>query len=328
MALLSMGWSARWENEFTPYACSGLLPGRVVSEHRTHHRVLTDAAEVTAVVTSRIRNTAAQRSELPGVGDFVAIRLAIDDGPATIEVVLPRVSALVRKASGERRPQLLAANIDVALIVTAMDGDFNLLRLKRYLALVNEGGAVPVFVLNKADLATDVIGATDQLLTNAPGIAVHAISARDGDGVYALEQYFESNQTVGLIGSSGVGKSTLTNQLLGREAQLTQSVRTHDNQGRHTTTHRHLFERANGGAIIDTPGMRELEVWNTPTNAESNFEDIVALATQCRFRNCRHESEPACAVNAAVALGEMDAGVASEGVLAAKARRQRPFSNG
>ena len=125
-----------------------------------------------------------------------------------------------------------------------------------------------------------------------------------------------------------MGKSTLTNQLLGREAQLTQSVRTHDNRGRHTTTHRQLFERADGGAIIDTPGMRELEVWNTPTNAESNFEDIVALATQCRFRNCRHESEPACAVNAAVALGEMDAGVASEGVLAAKARRQRPFSNG
>jgi ribosome biogenesis GTPase / thiamine phosphate phosphatase len=169
------------------------LPGRVVSEHRTHHRVFTDAAEVTAVVTSRVRNTAAQRSELPGVGDFVAIRLAIDDGPATIEVVLPRVSALVRKASGERRPQLLAAIIDVALIVTAMDGDFNLLRLKRYLALVNEGGAVPVIVLNKADLATDVIGAIDQLLTNAPGIAVHAISARDGDGIFALEQYFESN---------------------------------------------------------------------------------------------------------------------------------------
>ena len=147
-------------------------------------------------------------------------------------------------------------------------------------------------------------------------------AARDGDGVYALEQYFESNQTVGLIGSSGVGKSTLTNQLLGREAQLTQSVRTHDNRGRHTTTHRHLFERANGGAIIDTPGMRELEVWNTPTNAESNFEDIVALAIQCRFRNCRHESEPACAVNAAVALGEMDASHVADYLEIASARRR------
>ena len=323
MTLVSMGWSAQRQKEFSPYACSGLLPGRVVGEHRTHYRVVTDAAELTAIVAGRVRNSAAQRSDLPGVGDFVATRLTKGDGPSTIEVVLPRVSALVRKASGERRPQLLAANIDAAFIVTAMDGDFNLLRMERYLTLVDESGAVPVIVLNKADLASDVIGAIDQLLTTAPGVAVFAISARDGDGIFALEQYFEGNKTVGLIGSSGVGKSTLTNQLLAREAQLTQSVRTHDNRGRHTTTQRHLFARAQGGAIIDTPGMRQLEVWNAPTDAESNFDDIVALATQCRFRNCRHESEPACAVSAAIGLGKLDASHLASYLKVASARHHR-----
>ena len=168
MTFVSMGWSAQRQKEFSPYACSGLLPGRVVGEHRTHYRVVTDAAELTAIVAGRVRDSAAQRSDLPGVGDFVATRLTKGDGPATIEVVLPRVSALVGKASGERRPQLLAANIDAAFIVTAMDGDFNLLRMERYLTLVDVSGAVPVIVLNKADLASDVIGAIDQLLTTAP----------------------------------------------------------------------------------------------------------------------------------------------------------------
>jgi ribosome biogenesis GTPase len=234
--------------------------------------------------------------------------LAMGDGPATIEAVLPRTSALVRKASGESRPQLLAANVDVVFIVTAPDGDFNLPRIERLLALVRDSAAAPVILLNKADVTDDIAGSVNQIAAIAPGIAVHAISARARAGISDIEQYFEGNRTVGLIGSSGVGKSTLTNELLGRAAQATQEVRAHDSRGRHTTTHRQLFLRPHGGAIIDTPGMRGLELWNTGRNVDSNFEDIEALALACKFRNCRHDSEPACAVRAAVALGELDAG--------------------
>ena len=253
MTLEALGWSSRRQEEFEAHAAQGLVPGRVVGEHRSHYQVATDATELSAGTTGRLRNTAEERSDLPGVGDFVAVRLAEGDGPATIEAVLPRTSALVRKAAGEPRPQLLAANIDVVFIVTALGGDFNLARMERYLALVLESGATPVIVVNKADLPNDVIGPTGQIEGIDPGVAIHAISARADDGARDLEQYFEGNRTVALVGSSGVGKSTLTNRLLGRAAQATQEVRAHDGRGRHTTTHRQLFTRLEGGAIIDSP---------------------------------------------------------------------------
>jgi ribosome biogenesis GTPase / thiamine phosphate phosphatase len=308
MTLEGLGWSGRRQAEFAAYAAEGLLPGRVVGEHRSHYRVATEVTELSAGNSGRARNAARQRSDLPGVGDFVALRLAKGDGPATIVAVLPRTSALVRKASGEPRPQLLAANIDLVLIVTASDGDFNLPRLERYLALVRESGAAPIIVLNKADLASDLAGMTGQIAGIAAGAPIHALSARERDGARDLEVYFDASRTVALIGSSGVGKSTLTNLLLGREAQATQEVRAHDNRGRHTTTHRQLFTRREGGSIIDTPGMRGVELWSAANVANINFDDIEALASQCKFRNCRHNSEPACAVRAAVERGELDAG--------------------
>jgi ribosome biogenesis GTPase len=269
--------------------------------------VATNSTELTAGTTGRFRNAIVQRSDLPGVGDFVAMHLATGDGPATITAVLPRTTALVRKASGEVRPQLLAANVDVVFIVTAPDGDFNLPRIERYLALVRESGAAPVIVLNKADLTNDVIATVGQIAAIAPGIPVHAISARTGNGMRDLERYFSGSRTVGLIGSSGVGKSTLTNELLGRAAQATQEVRAHDSRGRHTTTHRQLFIRQRGGAIIDTPGMRGVELWTTGRGVDINFDDIEALAVQCKFRNCLHDSEPACAVRDAVGRGDLEA---------------------
>lgn len=307
MTLKALGWNERLQNEFAAVAADGVVPGRVVGEHRSHYRVATDAIELSAGTTGRLRNVAGQRSDLPGVGDFVALRLAMGDGPATIEEVLPRTSALIRKASGESRPQLLAANIDVVFIVTAPDGDFNLPRIERLLALVADSGATPVIVLNKSDLTDDIAATTDQISAVAPGIPVHAISARARHRIADLEQYFDGNRTVGLIGSSGVGKSTLTNELLGRAAQATQEVRAHDSRGRHTTTHRQLFLRPHGGAIIDTPGMRGVELWNTGKDVDNNFEDIEALALECKFRNCRHGSEPACAVRAAVDRGDLEA---------------------
>jgi ribosome biogenesis GTPase / thiamine phosphate phosphatase len=307
MKLEVFGWSSERRAEFAPHAAEGLIPGRVVGEHRSHFQVATDAAELSAELTGRLRNAAVQRSDLAGVGDFVALRLSAGDGNATVEEVLPRTSALIRKASGEERPQLLAANVDVVFIVTAPDGDFNLPRIERLLALVGDSGATPVIVLNKSDLTDDVAGTKEQIAIIAPGVPVHAISARAGDGMAEIEQYFAGNRTVGLIGSSGVGKSTLTNQLLGRAAQATQEVRAHDSRGRHTTTHRQLFLRPHGGSIIDTPGMRGVERWLPGNDAGSNFDDIETLALECKFSNCRHEAEPKCAVRAAVARGDLDA---------------------
>lgn len=307
MTLEALGWCERHRAEFMAHAAEGLAPGRVVAEHRSHYRVATDSTELTAGTTGRVRNTVSQRSDLPGVGDFVGVRLAAGDGPATIEVVLPRTTALIRKASGERQPQLLAANVDLVFIVTAADGDLNLPRIERYLALVRESGSAPVIVLNKADLADDVDGTTSRIAAIAPGIPVHAITARNREGIEVLEVYFAGNQTVGFIGSSGVGKSTLTNELLGRAAQATQEVRAHDSRGRHTTTHRQLFLRPQGGAIIDTPGMRGLELWNADENVGRDFDDVEGLATACKFRNCRHDSEPGCAVRAAVGRGDLEA---------------------
>lgn len=306
MTLVALGWTSKRQDEFEAHAAQGLAPGRVVSEQRSHFTVATDTTELSAVITGRLRKSAVERSDLPGVGDFVAMRIADGDGPATIEAVLPRTSALIRKAAGEPRPQLLAANIDVVFIVTALGGDFNLARMQRYLALVLASGATPVVVVNKVDLPEDFVGPTGQIDGLDAKLPVHAISARAQDGARCLQQYFEGNRTVALIGSSGVGKSTLTNRLLGHAAQATQEVRAHDGRGRHTTTHRQLFTRAAGGAIIDSPGLRGLELWNPSEDNGGEFDDILALTAQCRFRDCRHDSEPGCAVRAAADRGDLD----------------------
>jgi ribosome biogenesis GTPase len=308
MSLHAVGWSDERQSEFGAHAANGLVPGRVVSEHRSHFRIATDSVELSAAITGRLRNAAAKRSDLAGVGDFVALRPAPRDGAATIEEVLRRTSALVRKASGEQRPQLLAANVDVVFIVTAPDGDFNLPRIERLLALVRDSGAAPVIILNKADLADDLPAVINQLTAFASGVPVHAIKARSGCGISDIERYFDGNRTIGLIGSSGVGKSTLTNKLTGYAEQETQEVRPHDSRGRHTTTHRQLFIRPQGGSLIDTPGMRGLELWKSEDSVEVDFDDIEALARGCRFRNCRHDREPGCAVRAALERGDIESG--------------------
>jgi ribosome biogenesis GTPase len=261
MTLELFGWNNLRQAAFAESAAGVCLPGRVVSEHRSHLQVVTVTGELSAEVSGRLRNEVVERSDLPSVGDFVALRIAEVDGPARIEAVLPRTSALIRKASGENRPQILAANVDIVFIVTAPDGDFNPARIERLLALVRVSGADPVIILNKVDITDDVPGFLEQIAVVAPGVAVHSIIAREGDGVGLIERYFDGNRTIGLIGSSGVGKSTLTNLLLGRDAQATQPVRTHDSRGRHTTIHRQLFARPGGGCIIDTPGMRSVESW-------------------------------------------------------------------
>jgi ribosome biogenesis GTPase len=290
MTLEVFGWSDQRRDTFAAYAADGFVPGRVVSEHRSHFQVVTTVTELSAEVSGRLRNDAVQRIDLPGVGDFVALRLAVGNGPATIEAVLPRTTALIRKASGENRPQLLAANIDVVFIVTAPDGDFNPARIERLLALVHDSGAVPVVILNKADLTVDALRMTDQISAISSGVPVHVISARARDGLGAIEGYFYCNRSIGLIGSSGVGKSTLTNELLGRDAQVTQAVRAHDSRGRHTTTHRQLFLRPGGGCLIDTPGMRGVERWiavGVDDDEEGAKSQLLELATDDRTEKKR-----------------------------------------
>jgi ribosome biogenesis GTPase / thiamine phosphate phosphatase len=306
MSLSAFGWNENWQQEFDRLALDGTVPGRVVSEHRSHMRVAVHGEVISAEVSGRLWNEAELRTDMPGVGDFVAVSPSDGDGPAIIEAMLPRKGALIRQAAGERRPQLVAANVDVALIVTALDGDYSALRIERYLGLVRDGNALPVIVINKADIAIGLEAARAELEEIAPGVAVHVVSAHDGSCLAELEQYFDGGRTVALLGSSGVGKSTLTNQMLGREVQVTQEVSAHDNRGRHTTTHRELFVRPDGGVIMDMPGMGGLVLWEAEAEPEDDFADIEELATQCKFRNCAHDREPACAVQAAIARGELD----------------------
>jgi ribosome biogenesis GTPase / thiamine phosphate phosphatase len=308
MDLTTYGWNAERQAEFASDAADGLIPGRVVRVHRSHFQVATYLGEVSAEAAGRLRNHATLRSDLAGIGDFVALRTPAGDGPSTIERTLPRVTALIRTASGEDRPQLLAANVDVVFIVTAPDGDFNLPRIQRFLELVAASGAAPAIILNKSDLAADAGGVVQQIEDVAGGVPVHMISAQHGEGTGILEQYFCGNSTVCLIGSSGVGKSTLTNALLGRAEQVTQGVRAHDSRGRHTTTDRRLFVRPEGGCIIDSPGIRGIVAWDA-TNVEKadNFEDVELVARSCKFRDCRHQNEPNCAVRLALQNGTLTA---------------------
>ena len=308
MDLTTYGWNAERLAEFASDAANGLIPGRVVREHRSHLQVATYLGEVSAETAGRLRNSATLRSDLAGIGDFVALRAPAGDGPATIERTLPRVTALIRTASGEKRPQLLAANVDVVFIVTAPDGDLNLPRIKRFLELVAASGAAPVIILNKSDLAADADEVVQQIEVVAVGIPVHMISAQHGQGTGVLEPYFCGNSTICLVGSSGVGKSTLTNALLGRAVQVTQGVRAHDSRGRHTTTDRRLFVRPEGGCIIDSPGIRGIVAWDS-TNVEDgdSFDDVEAVARSCKFRDCRHQSEPNCAVRSALQSGALTA---------------------
>lgn len=281
MDLHELGWNSRWQEKFEPYAMSGLAPGRVVSEHRGVCRAETANGELTAEIAGRLRHHVERRSGLPAVGDFVALRLPDGEGSAIIQAVLPRNTAFVRKAAGARLDgQVIAANIDTVFIVMALDHDFNLRRLERYLVLIWEGGADPVILLNKADLCGAVESSRLRVQQVAPGVSVHVLSALTAAGLAGLEPHLQRGVTIGFVGSSGAGKSTLLNQLLGREAQATREVRPSDSRGRHTTTHRQLFVLPHGGVIIDTPGMRELQLWSAEQGVETVFADIIRLATQ------------------------------------------------
>jgi ribosome biogenesis GTPase len=302
--LASFGWDEQFARDFDSLRAPGTVPARVIAEHRDRYVVRTAQGERAAVLAGRLRHQARTREDLPATGDWVAVDEG--DGTAAIHAVLPRRGLFRRKVAGETtEAQVLAANVDVALVAAALPGDVNARRIERYLALAWESGAVPVVLLTKSDLVNDVDTAVRGVRALAPGVDVAAVSAVTGAGVDALARWLQPGRTAVLLGSSGVGKSTLTNLLLGEDALRTGAVR-EDGKGRHTTTHRQLFQLGNGALLIDTPGMRELQMWSADAGLESAFADVEALAARCRFGDCAHQSEPGCAVRAAAESGALD----------------------
>jgi ribosome biogenesis GTPase len=283
-------------------------PARVLTTRSATYRVQDLEGERTASATGQLREGTRSSSDLPVVGDWVALE-PNDAGQGVIHAVLPRTAFLSRKAAGRTRElQPLAANVDRVLIVMGLDADFNLRRLERALVMVAQSGAAATLVLNKCDLETDVEVRRRAAEEIAAGIPVLTLSAKRGDGLEGLGPYLQPGETLVLLGSSGAGKSTLTNRLLGTARQDTGPVREHDQRGRHTTTTRELMLLPCGALLIDTPGIREIQLTAAEVDVDVVFADVARVALGCRFRDCRHESEPGCAVQAAVARGELAAG--------------------
>jgi ribosome biogenesis GTPase len=306
--LSNYGWNEFFALSFQPYSAEGYKAGRVALEYNHLYRVYTEQGELLADVAGKLRHEAASRADLPVVGDWVVVQPRSEEGKATIHAVLPRQSRFVRKAAGSRtEEQIVGANIDTVFLVTALHQDFNVRRLERYLVVALESGARPVIVLSKADLSEQVEEQLAEIQRVAKGVPVHAISVVNQNGLDALAPYFRRGVTVALLGSSGVGKSTLINHLIGRDIQKVKEVREHDGRGQHTTTHRELILLPQGGLVLDTPGMRELQLWEGEESLQLAFDDIEALASGCYFSNCQHKDEPRCAVREALAEGKLDA---------------------
>ncbi len=302
-ALERLGWTAELQTLFRPHAGAGLVPARVGAQHRGAYVLYTERGELWADLAGRISHEAGAAGGMPAVGDWVAARPLPDERRAVIQALLPRRTKFSRKAAGlAAEEQVVAANVDVVFVVSALAHDLSLRRLERYLASCWEGGADPVVVLTKADLCADLPARVAEVTAIALGVPVHAVSNVTGDGVDELRQWFGGNRTVALLGSSGVGKSSLVNRLLGEDVQAVREIRA-DGRGRHTTTHRELILLPGGGLVLDTPGMREVQLWDADAGVETAFDDVERLAPLCRFTDCRHESEPGCAVKAAVADG-------------------------
>ena len=306
MDLTALGWEPVLAGAFAPHAERGLVPGRVALEHTHIYRVLTENGEWLSRVSGRLRHQAAHRADFPAVGDWVALEPPAHGGDARILVVLPRFSRFSRRAAGDpTEEQIVAANVNTVFLVSGLDADFNPRRIERYLVVAWESGAAPIIVLNKADLVEDVGEFVDEVQRMAPAVPVHPISTRHPDSLATLRAYLAHGQTAALLGSSGVGKSTIVNTLIGKELLRTREVRDWDDRGRHTSTVRQLIVLPEGGVLIDTPGLRELQLWETGSALTGAFSDVDALAAECRFRDCRHENEPGCAVNAAVDAGTL-----------------------
>jgi len=300
-----LGWDEFFAAAFEVHAAEGLLPGRVAVQHGGVYDVYTEIGELHAEPSGRLRHEATGSGELPAAGYWVAVEPVEAGSRTRIQAVLPRRTVFSRKvALGETEQQVVAANVDVAFLVSSLNQDLNLRRLERYLTMAWESGAVPVVVLSKGDLVTDPEAAVAEVQAVAIGVPVHVVSSVTGAGLEELLGYLRGDRTGALLGSSGVGKSTLVNRLLGEELLDVQEIRS-DGRGRHTTTRRELVPLPGGGLLLDTPGMRELQLWDAGSGIDDAFAEILELAGRCRFSDCAHETEPGCAVHAAIDRGAL-----------------------
>jgi ribosome biogenesis GTPase len=300
--LKELGWDDFFAEAFRPYESDNLIPARVAARHHGPCELLTELGRLGGVPAGRLDD-----DELPAVGDWVAARPLDGERKAVIEAVLPRRSAFKRKEAWQRTvAQVVAANVDTVFLVTAFGGDLNARRVERYLTSAWDSGSSPVIVANKADLAEDRLLELAEVEAVALGVPVLVVSATTGEGLDELEPHLKPGRTIALLGSSGVGKSTLVNRLAGRDLLATQEIRA-DGRGRHTTSHRELVPLPSGAMLLDTPGMRELQLWADEDVLDSTFAEIAELAAECRFSDCSHEHEPGCAVKDAIADGSLPA---------------------
>jgi ribosome biogenesis GTPase / thiamine phosphate phosphatase len=307
--LANLGWNSVFEKHFKALNIPDAIFARVISESKNSFLIHNGLDTLQAEIAGKMRYENNIVSSYPVVGDWAAVKKVTNESKGVILSVLPRKSKFSRKTAGERtEEQIVSANIDTVFIVSGLDGkrNFNVRRIERYLTLAWNSGAAPVIILNKVDLCTDVEALIQEVENIAPGIPVHAVSATEVIGIDALRQYLTVGNTAAFLGSSGAGKSSIINSLLGEEKQKTGDVRQDDGLGRHTTTRRELIILTSGGMVIDTPGMREIQMWADEGDMDGVFQDIERLAENCRFSDCSHRSEPGCAVKAAIENGELD----------------------
>ncbi len=309
MNLMDLGWDRFFDDRFASYRALGLSAMRITRAVREKYAVYGEQGEFLGILSGKFRFEADRKGKLPAVGDWVAASPRRQEGKAIIHAVLPRKSVFSRKVAGSvTEEQVLAANIDTSFIVCGLDFNFNLRRIERYLSLAWESGSQPVVLLNKADICPDVEARQKEVESIAPGVPVHIMSASRRVGLDALVEKIPRGNTAVFLGSSGVGKSTIINALLGIERLKVGEVRPFKSRGRHTTTFRELFVLPHGGMVIDSPGMRELQVWGDDEGLKRVFDDIEELAVDCRFKDCTHRTEPGCAVREAVDKGSLDPG--------------------
>ena len=305
MNLLHLGWSDYFQKAFDSLERASLSPARIIRQNKHQYIIHNGEKTLSATLLGRLLYESEDSSTLPAVGDWVCIE-QFDEDQSIIHEMLPRFGAFFRKEAGHvTRKQVIAANIDIAFLVSGLDHDFNVRRIERYLVQVSSSGAQPVILLNKADLRNDIDSVIQSVKEVAGGVSVIPVSAKEDAGFGKIRSFIQEGTTVAFIGSSGVGKSSIANVLLERDIQQIGAVREDDSRGRHTTSYRELLLLPTGGVIIDTPGLRELQLWGDEEDLQAVFNEIDQLAEQCKFRDCQHDGEPGCAVLQALEEGEL-----------------------